>query len=276
MWMIKLCLAFSVLLCLGESYFVKKRFANFDELGDTDLDDSVGRLPIEDLFMSKDSFNEAINTAENLENDVENEGNFNLGEKADATADSLGESEDLEGLRSTDPLKEQTLPYPNLPRITAAFYATAKPNIQDNYPYSTVSFSNVVTNIGGSYNKSSGEFKALADGKYIFYYNILSVDKLETALQVNGQTKLLLYSDVLSSSSNTAYGSVGNRIVLPLYAGDVVKMVIFTSTPPAYEYFYPENQPQNGNNNNLDSFTDNTDSFTDNTNSNNFNNYNKP
>ena len=106
---------------------------------------------------------------------------------------------------------------------TVAFSARVEPTYQDIAPWATIRFSSVETNIGDGYNSNTGEFTAPRTGVYVFFSHILSKPNknIETALQVNGDNKLWLYSGGPSS----AYGSSSNMLVIRLKQGDKVKMV---------------------------------------------------
>ena len=103
-----------------------------------------------------------------------------------------------------------------------AFSARVSPSYADIAPWATIKFSKVDTNIGDAYDNNTGEFTAPRGGTYVFYSNILTKDKscVETALLINGEKKLLLYS-----AGATYFGAGGNMLVAHLSMGDNVKMV---------------------------------------------------
>ncbi|XP_060577879.1 complement C1q tumor necrosis factor-related protein 3-like [Ruditapes philippinarum] len=105
------------------------------------------------------------------------------------------------------------------PRI--AFFARVSPTIVGIAPWATIIFSNVETNEGVAYNNATGEFVAPKAGLYVFFSTILAGWGLiiETGLQVNGNSIMLIYS------GGSAQASGSNMAVLPLKVGDVVKMV---------------------------------------------------
>ncbi|XP_060577878.1 heavy metal-binding protein HIP-like [Ruditapes philippinarum] len=102
-----------------------------------------------------------------------------------------------------------------------AFFARVSPTIVGIAPWATIIFSNVETNEGGAYNNATGEFVAPKAGLYVFFSTILAGWGLiiETVLQVNGNSKMLIYS------GGSAQASGSNMAVLLLKVGDVVKMV---------------------------------------------------
>jgi hypothetical protein len=102
-----------------------------------------------------------------------------------------------------------------------AFYASVSPSITEIQPWETVVFSQVVTNEGGAYNSSTGEFIAPVNGTYAFYSNILSDwgKYIETCLKVNGEIRMYMYS------GSQYRGSGSNMALLKLKVGDIVNIV---------------------------------------------------
>ena len=88
--------------------------------------------------------------------------------------------------------------------------------------WDTVIFPDVANNRGGAYNNTSGFFVATISGTYVFYCNILSHEFsfIELALQVNGDSKLLIYS-----AGGDHLGAGSNMLVIDLQEGDIVKVV---------------------------------------------------
>lgn len=116
---------------------------------------------------------------------------------------------------------------------TVAFSARVKPSYEDIAPWATIKFSSVETNIGDGYNSKTGVFTAPRTGVYVFYSHILTKGGyhiIETALTVNGDTKLWLYS----AGHSSAHGSGSNMLVIRLKQGDKVKMVIPNGSRPFY------------------------------------------
>ncbi|XP_045204748.2 caprin-2-like [Mercenaria mercenaria] len=112
----------------------------------------------------------------------------------------------------------------------AAFHARVSPIIANATPDEPIIFSQEVTDIGGNYNTSSGEFVAPVDGVYVFFCTILPAwgKIIETNLQVNGGKQMWLYS------GGKFRGSGSNLAVLNLSAGDVVNIAkngIFGTQP---------------------------------------------
>ncbi|XP_053390659.1 heavy metal-binding protein HIP-like [Mercenaria mercenaria] len=107
-------------------------------------------------------------------------------------------------------------------RTNVAFYARLSKSYLDIAPWATIVFADVETNDGSAYNSANGEFTAPVAGTYVFYSHILSqVNKnVETALQINGNNKLYLYS-----GGGQYQGSGSNMAVVHLNVGDIVKMV---------------------------------------------------
>ena len=115
---------------------------------------------------------------------------------------------------------------------SVSFSARVLPSYPDIAPYTVIKFSQVVTNIGNAYNSSTGEFTVPWPGVYVFYSNILSGENqlVETILQVNGNTKLWLYS-----GGNPFRGAGSNMIIIHLESGDKVRMLTdCCSTRPTY------------------------------------------
>ena len=105
---------------------------------------------------------------------------------------------------------------------TALSFSARAFKIDDLKPWETVIFPDVVSNRGGAYNGTSGSFVASISGTYVFYCNILSNENssIELALQVNGKSKLLIYS-----SGTDFHGAGSNMLVAELNEGDNVKVV---------------------------------------------------
>ncbi|XP_053392005.1 heavy metal-binding protein HIP-like, partial [Mercenaria mercenaria] len=103
-----------------------------------------------------------------------------------------------------------------------AFQASVSPTINDIKADATILFGDCTTNIGGAFDAKSGIFTTPVAGTYIFHSTILTPPKsvVETALQVNGEVKMLLYS-----GDNSLYSPGSNMVVLQLKVGDLVKMV---------------------------------------------------
>ena len=104
---------------------------------------------------------------------------------------------------------------------TVSFSARVSPSFKNIAPYTVITFSQVVTNIGNAYNSTTGEFIVPRPGVYVFYSNILSEGSkvIETILQVNGNTKLWLYS-----GGKPFHGAGSNMLVIHLESGDIVRM----------------------------------------------------
>lgn len=104
---------------------------------------------------------------------------------------------------------------------TVSFSARAH-KIEDLKPWQTVVFPDVANNRGGAYNRTSGIFVAPFSGTYVFYCNILTQEYsyIELALQVNNDSKLLLYS-----AGGAHLGTGSNMLVIDLKEGDVVDVV---------------------------------------------------
>ena len=105
---------------------------------------------------------------------------------------------------------------------SVSFYARVSPSYTSIAPRTTIKFARVQTNIGNAYDSATGEFTVPLAGVYVFYSHILTKHKhfIETGLQINGVTKLLLYS-----GGSPYYGSGSNSMVVHLNKGDRVKMV---------------------------------------------------
>ena len=108
-------------------------------------------------------------------------------------------------------------------KATIAFSARVKPSYNDIAPGTTIVFSDVETNIGNAYNGISGEFTAPRPGVYVFFAVIISAGgkDIETALCVNGEVKLLVYS----GGATSFHGSGSNMLTVHLNTGDEVKMI---------------------------------------------------
>ncbi|XP_045206825.2 complement C1q tumor necrosis factor-related protein 3-like [Mercenaria mercenaria] len=103
-----------------------------------------------------------------------------------------------------------------------AFQASVSPTIKDIKADETILFEEIETNIGGAFDAKSGIFTTPVAGTYVFHSTILTPPRsvVETALHVNGEVKMLLYS-----GDNSLYSPGSNMAVLQLKVGDLVKMV---------------------------------------------------
>ena len=109
----------------------------------------------------------------------------------------------------------------NTQQTTVSFSARAF-KIDNLKPWATVIFPDVANNRGAAYNNSSGFFVAALSGTYVFFCNILSQEQsyIELALQVNGESKLLIYS-----AGGDHLGPGSNMLVIDLKEGDTVNIV---------------------------------------------------
>ena len=105
---------------------------------------------------------------------------------------------------------------------TTVSFSTRAYKMVDLKPWDTVIFPDVANNRGGAYNNTSGFFVAALSGTYVFFCNILSQEQsyIELALQVNGESKLLVYS-----AGGDYLGSGSNMLVIDLEEGDSINVV---------------------------------------------------
>ena len=89
----------------------------------------------------------------------------------------------------------------------------------------TIVFDQTITNRGGSYNATSGEFTASVAGAYVFSWTVLTDDKrfMNAALYQNEK-----YIAVAQADNRTSYGASGsNTAVLDLQVGDTVHVEVW-------------------------------------------------
>uniref|UniRef100_A0A8C7ZHF6 Complement C1q like 1 n=1 Tax=Oryzias sinensis TaxID=183150 RepID=A0A8C7ZHF6_9TELE len=110
-----------------------------------------------------------------------------------------------------------TTTYNTTPRV--AFYAGLR-NPQEGYDI--LHFDDVVTNIGGNYEGSTGKFTCKIPGTYFFIYNVLMRGGDGTSmwadLNKNGQVR----ASAIAQDQDQNYDYASNSVILHLDAGDEV------------------------------------------------------
>ncbi|KAK3603118.1 hypothetical protein CHS0354_027906 [Potamilus streckersoni] len=111
--------------------------------------------------------------------------------------------------------------FENQVNLRVSFSTSIRHTIENINPWDTIVFSNVLNNEGSAYNPTNGKFVAPVDGTYVFFSHILGASRrLETALKINEDIKLWLYSGDLM---HLAPGS--NMLIIRMYKGDSARMV---------------------------------------------------
>lgn len=117
--------------------------------------------------------------------------------------------------------------------MVVAFSATIKKVRVDNVGlHQNIVFSDVITNIGNSYNNHQGVFVAPVSGLYMFAVTLLSTQnaELSAAIEVNGADVLRMFE----KGADNRHGSAAQSVIVQLHKGEkeIVSNESFFFTQP--------------------------------------------
>ena len=92
--------------------------------------------------------------------------------------------------------------------------------------HGTIRFGRVVTNIGGHYNTSSGNFTCQHPGIYVFHLHLVKFEKQPYAwcnIRMNDADMMAIETSVNNDDTDSHIGS-SNSVILNLLHGDIVNI----------------------------------------------------
>jgi hypothetical protein len=91
-------------------------------------------------------------------------------------------------------------------------------------------FSKIITNVGNTYNPSTGKFTAPTQGNYVFFVNVqsYSTNSIYVDIVLNGSTKVRTSAFSYNDKDNEDAGP--NMVVLTLQKGDNVWVKHYSGT----------------------------------------------
>ena len=119
------------------------------------------------------------------------------------------------------------------------FFALLSVTLNNMPQGSTIVFDKAITNKGGAYNTTSGEFTASVAGAYVFSWTVLSIDRRFINAYLFHNEKYIAVAQADTLESNDA-SSGSNTVVLDLIAGDTVRVAVGFSSDMSARQVYAE------------------------------------
>lgn len=115
-----------------------------------------------------------------------------------------------------------------------AFTAVTAQYIPSVYYRTDMIYPNVITNLGGGYNRATGVFTAPVSGTYIFFTSVVSWDNknISTDIVLNGNSKVRTFADSrgFNVPEHYVYQTGTNLVCLQLQVGDRVWVRKYSGT----------------------------------------------